>query len=103
MIDFSGAIKFSVFLLLFQGCIFSVSAQGIRGKVISEEGKPLAYATVFARNLNDGIPTNQDGMFEWKLSPGNYDIIVQYLGYQSKLQTVEVKEGWITMDFILET
>lgn len=103
MMDFSSVIKLSISLLLLQVSIISGSAQGIRGRVTSEEGEPLAYATVFARNLNDGIPTNQEGWFEWKLPVGNYDIIVQYLGYQSKLQTIEVKEGWVNKDFILET
>lgn len=102
MIDFSRELKVLSCFMLFQAFIFNGSSQGIRGLVTSEEGEPLAYATVFARNLNDGIPTNQDGRFEWKLPPGNYDIIVQYLGYQSKLQAVEVKDNWVELDVSLE-
>ncbi|WP_339901821.1 carboxypeptidase-like regulatory domain-containing protein, partial [uncultured Cyclobacterium sp.] len=46
---------------------FPLYGQGIKGFVSGEDGKPLAFATVFARNLNDGIPTNQNGYFEWNL------------------------------------
>ncbi|WP_339921774.1 DUF5686 and carboxypeptidase regulatory-like domain-containing protein [uncultured Cyclobacterium sp.] len=78
------------------------NAQGIKGIVSSEEGQPLAFATVFARNLNDGIPTNQDGYFEWKLPNGHYDILFQYLGYTAQLQTFEVKDDWIEVNVRLE-
>ena len=39
-------------------------AQGIKGTITNQDGQPLAFATVFARNVNDGIPTNQNGYFE---------------------------------------
>lgn len=79
-----------------------LQAQGIRGKVLSDLGEPLAYASVYIRNLADGIPTNQNGEYEYKLKPGYYDIVVQYLGYTTVLQTVEVKENWIELDFELK-
>lgn len=79
-----------------------VFPQGIKGRVVSENGAPLAYASVFVRNLNDGIPTNEEGFFEMRLAPGHYDIIFQHLGYQSKQQTVAISEGWVNLDVQLE-
>lgn len=76
--------------------------QGIKGFVSGEDGKPLAFATVFARNLNDGIPTNQNGYFEWKLPKGNYDLLFQHLGYTTQLKAVEVKEDWVEVNISLE-
>ena len=95
---------FWIGLLLF---VFSLAgtqlnAQGIKGTVSTVDGQALAFATVFARNLNDGIPTNQNGYFEWKLPNGHYDIIVQYLGYTSQLKTVEVKDDWVEVNVSLE-
>lgn len=81
---------------------FGAYAQGIRGKVASDSGGPLAYASIYVRNINDGIPTNQEGIFSYNLPPGHYDILVQHLGYQSEQRTVEVREGWVEMNFILE-
>ena len=77
-------------------------SQGIKGQVVSDEGVPLSFASIFIRNINDGIPANQEGYFEMKLAPGYYDIIVQHLGHQSVQQTVEVKDEWLMVDFTLE-
>ncbi|MCH7408808.1 DUF5686 and carboxypeptidase regulatory-like domain-containing protein [Belliella sp. DSM 111904] len=77
-------------------------AQGIRGTVTDDTGEPLGYASVFIRNLGDGVPTNQQGDYEYKLQAGFYDVVVQYLGYTSKVQTVEVKNEWVKLDFKLE-
>ncbi|WP_296705618.1 DUF5686 and carboxypeptidase regulatory-like domain-containing protein [Algoriphagus sp.] len=80
----------------------SVEAQGIRGKVVSSEGELLPYASVYIRNLGDGVPTNQDGRYEYKLEPGVYDVLIQFLGYKSQLKTVEIIDTWVEMDFTLE-
>ncbi|MBD8490236.1 carboxypeptidase-like regulatory domain-containing protein [Echinicola sp. CAU 1574] len=79
-----------------------IEAQGIRGRVLSRDGDPLAYASVFIRNINDGIPTNQDGDFEYPLASGYYDIIVQHLGYKSVQKTVQINSGWVELKIELE-
>jgi hypothetical protein len=87
-------------------CLFGISiysnAQGIKGKVTTKEGEPLPYASVYIRNLEDGVPTNENGLYEFRLKPGFYDVIVQFLGYKSVLETVEVKQDWVGLDFSLE-
>ncbi|GGF21020.1 hypothetical protein GCM10011339_06290 [Echinicola rosea] len=83
------------------GLVMSAFGQGIRGKVLGEDGTPIPYASVFVRNLNDGIPTNQNGAFEYPLAPGHYDIIVRHLGYETQQQTVEIKNDWIQVDVTL--
>lgn len=77
-------------------------AQGIRGKVSTTEGESLPFASVYIRNLEDGVPTNENGLYEFRLKPGFYDVVVQFLGYKSQLQTVEVRDAWIDLDFSLE-
>ena len=94
--------RFSLFSVLFFLCsLLSLRAQGIKGLVRSTEGEPLAFASVYIRNLQDGVPTNENGRYEFKLAPGLYDVVVQYLGYASQIQTVEVKNDWVTLDFSL--
>jgi hypothetical protein len=78
-------------------------AQGIRGKVSTTEGEPLPFASVYIRNLEDGVPTNENGLYEFRLKPGFYDVVVQFLGYKSQLETVEVRDAWIELDFKLES
>jgi len=69
--------------------------------VTNEAGEPLAFASVYIRNLQDGVPTNESGRYEFKLAPGLYDVVVQYLGYASQIRTVEIKSDWVTLDFSL--
>ena len=79
-----------------------VFGQGIRGKVATIAGEPLPFASIFIRNLEDGVPTNENGLYEFKLKPGVYDVVVQYLGYKSQIQTVEIGSEWKELDFSLE-
>ena len=80
-----------LFLILFFSSLVLVQGQGIRGLVTTEAGEPLAFASVYIRNLQDGVPTNESGRYEFKLAPGLYDVVVQYLGYASQIRTVEIK------------
>lgn len=76
--------------------------QGIRGQVTTSEGEPLPYASIYVRNLGDGVPTNDEGKYEYKLPKGIYDVLVQYLGYKSQLETIVVGDDWTVRDFVLE-
>ncbi|WP_026966277.1 DUF5686 and carboxypeptidase regulatory-like domain-containing protein [Algoriphagus terrigena] len=89
--------------LLFFGFQNFSFAQGIRGKVSSQDGEPLAFASIYIRNLEDGVPTNENGLYEFRLKPGFYDVIVQFLGYKSQLETVEIKDSWVDLNFTLES
>lgn len=86
--------------------IFSLNSlsfgQGIKGTVKNSDGEPLGYASIFIRNLGDGIPTNQDGSYELKLQKGVYDVLIQHLGYKSYLETVIITDQWINLDVTLE-
>jgi hypothetical protein len=89
--------------ILFFGLVSISEAQGIRGKVSNQEGEPLAFASIYIRNLEDGVPTNENGLYEFKLKPGFYDVVVQFLGYKSQLETVEIRDSWVELNFTLES
>ncbi|MDA0313731.1 MAG: DUF5686 and carboxypeptidase regulatory-like domain-containing protein [Bacteroidetes bacterium] len=90
-----------LFIIFFFSVLFLVQGQGIKGVVTTEAGEPLPFASVYIRNLQDGVPTNENGRYEFKLAPGLYDVLVQHLGYASQIQTVEIKSDWVTLDFSL--
>jgi hypothetical protein len=76
---------------------FSVS-----GLVTDERGTPLAEANVALFTKADtlllrGAPASQDGTFTLRRVPeGSYSLIVSYLGYQSAMIPVEVRDRDIT-------
>ncbi|NVJ84914.1 MAG: carboxypeptidase-like regulatory domain-containing protein [Algoriphagus sp.] len=94
--------------ILFLTLTFMVSpflgfSQGIRGTVSSNDGEALPFASVFIRNLGDGVPTNVEGYYEIKLAEGIYDVYFQFLGYKSRIETLIVKgDEWTTFDVQLE-
>ena len=92
-------IFFCFFLL---ASIIEGNAQGIRGKVTSKSGEVLPFASIYVRNLGDGVPTNQNGEYEFRLKKGVYDVLAQYLGFASEVKTVVVLEDWVELNFELD-
>ena len=68
-------------------------AGGIKGRISTAEGTPLAYATIFIKQTGSGGVTGPDGHYEIVLAPGNYDVTYQYLGYETITRQVEVNES----------
>jgi len=95
-------IKFLILLLAIISTDLEVIAQGVRGHVRNEAGEPLPFASLFVRNLGDGIPSNAEGYFQLALKPGVYDVWVQFMGYQSVLRTVEIDREWVELDIVLK-
>lgn len=95
-------ISFSFFLTFQVLFLSALQAEGIRGKVTSEKGEPLAFATIYVKQTGSGTVTNEEGFYEIRLSPGRYDLIFQYLGYQSKAESVVIGESFRTLDVSLK-
>ncbi|MBN8577794.1 MAG: carboxypeptidase-like regulatory domain-containing protein [Cytophagales bacterium] len=75
---------------------------GIRGTVKSEDAGPLAYATIFVKQTGTGSATDLEGKYEVILKPGRYDVLFQYLGYESVSRVVEVGDGFEEINLTLK-
>ncbi|WP_282017660.1 SusC/RagA family TonB-linked outer membrane protein [Salegentibacter mishustinae] len=60
----------------------------ITGTVISEEGIPVAGATVAVKDSNRGTMTDFDGNFELEVSTGE-TLVISYVGYKTKEVSVD--------------
>src|SRR5688572_6189432 len=76
---------------------------GIRGTVKSEKGEPLAYTTIFVKQTGSGTTTNEQGKYEMILAPGKYEIIFQYLGFETAIRDVEITDSFVVLDILLKT
>jgi hypothetical protein len=92
-----------ILLLIFAATAVSSYAGGIRGTIKAEDGTPLAYATIYVRQTETGAASDLQGRYEVSLPPGTYDILWQYLGYESIQKKVEVTNDWTTIDITLKT
>src|SRR5688572_5549409 len=97
------ALKSLLVLILFPLFIVTTQASGVRGTVKSDDGTFLAYATIFVKQTGSGTTTNMDGYFEIQLSPGSYEFVFQYLGYQTEVRQLEVKDTFVELHIILKT
>jgi hypothetical protein len=101
---FTCSVRLSLFLLtLFSFNAFSAS---IKGKIKdANTNEPLVGASFVIKNTKLGTLAGLDGSFEIKnLTVGSYEIFVQYIGYESKTQKIEVKSQTqvLTLDFLLK-
>ncbi|MEX0275189.1 MAG: carboxypeptidase-like regulatory domain-containing protein [Flavobacteriaceae bacterium] len=97
--------KFFSFLL-FTACL-SVSAQEtgtIKGNVFDtfDQDETVMFASIWLKDTSEKTQTNLHGNFEFAhVPPGDYTVIIDYLGYESKEiqivlkahETLEITEG----------
>ena len=87
-----------MFLLLFVFGLNIVHAQEsgkLQGRITDKNsGDPLPGANVFLEGTSLGAATSVDGEYNIRqIQPGNYTMIIRYVGYQEKKMPVIVKSG----------
>jgi hypothetical protein len=90
-----------LFAIIFSNLSFG---QGIKGKIIiSETGEPLAFATIYIKQLETGTSTNLDGDYSFPLKAGKYDVYFQYLGYEAIRKEITVSNQFVELDIVMKT
>jgi hypothetical protein len=85
------------FLFFFCHCF----SQKIKGIVSSNDGKPLAFASVFIKEINKGTNSNTEGNYSLQPKPGTYTLVCQYVGYQKEERTITLVNTDLEVNFIL--
>ncbi|WP_394707692.1 SusC/RagA family TonB-linked outer membrane protein [uncultured Bacteroides sp.] len=60
----------------------------VRGIIIDERGEPLIGVSVLVKGTSSGTITDINGQFSLKLTNGNKELVISYIGYHT--QTIEV-------------
>jgi|DewCreStandDraft_4_1066084.scaffolds.fasta_scaffold28407_2 hypothetical protein len=81
--------------------LYSEAQSGIKGFIKNKNNKPLAFATIYIKELKTGTITNEDGYFEYRLPAGEYNLNFQYMGYKPDNIKVNVKEAMLNLDIKL--
>jgi hypothetical protein len=105
LVIFSAMIKClcSSVLLLF--VFVSVHAQNlsISGRVKDKKGETIPGAGVYLSNYKNATVTNTDGQFVLgNLKPGNYDVLVQMMGYLPYTKNVILSDKSATIEIVLQ-
>ena len=78
------------------------NAATLRGLIKDAEGKPLAFASLFIKGTQKGVSANSEGRYEIVLSPGEYILIAQYIGFARKEVRVKLGAQDLELDIVLE-
>ena len=65
----------------------------IFGKLISEDNKPVDYATVALEGTKYGCISDADGLFVLNVPSGQYLLTVSAIGYKTAKKSITVEEG----------
>ena len=85
---------FMKYLLSFTFCFLITAttfATHIRGKLTDQKGEVLSFASIYVRGTSTGTTSNIDGLYDFVLEEGSYELVFQYVGYESKTETITHK------------
>jgi hypothetical protein len=87
--------------LLFSGITAYSQGFKVSGKILSETGDSISYASIRVKELRSGTTSRADGAFELSLNKGNYHLEISMLGFESREINIDVQEN-IKQDIILQ-
>ena len=88
-----------VFCFLFTSFLFSQEQGAVAGTILDKEmnNEPLLFANIQVKNLSKKAQTNFHGHFEIAgIDPGNYTLLVSYLGYETLEIPITIEENKTT-------
>lgn len=83
------------FLLFFVHCLVAQQDHQsiIRGTVKDSEGNPVEFATIYIEEIREGTQSDHEGAFFLRVTPGQYTLRVQFMGYETYEQDIRVQPG----------
>lgn len=90
-------------VLIFQVIAFSALAGGVKGVIKSDDGNVLPYASIYVKQTGSGSATDLKGKYEIQLPLGHYDLVFQFLGYESVNRSVDITSDFVVLDVTLKT
>jgi Fe(3+) dicitrate transport protein len=95
-------LKSHIIIVLISVFSNSMLAQGIKGTVLdTETDTGIELAEIFVLDSNLKAVTDGNGNYELQLPTGEHKIAAFYLGRQSDIKIIKIKDGWETLDFSL--
>lgn len=91
--------KYLLFFLLI-GFVSPASAQvyQLTGRVTDKENKPLGFTAVYIRNSTYGTVSNEQGRYQFKLTPGDYTIVYRHTGYKEQVEKITIDKDNLLHD-----
>ena len=75
--------KITIFLFLFVSVLTNAQKVTVSGKIVDKNQKILTGATVLVKETNQGLSSDLDGNFSFRLNKGSFTIQVSYIGFKT--------------------
>ena len=78
-------LRFLLLSLFFATTIFAQNGT-VTGTILDKEfnNEPLPFANIVIKGTKQGASTDENGKYSISLKPGNYTLVIGYLGYETK-------------------
>jgi len=83
-------LRLVISILIFCLSALMAMGQGIRGRITNEQGEAVGYANIYIPKLATGTTSNMEGNYELKLPEGIWEVLFQYLGYQTQTTAIAI-------------
>lgn len=81
---------------------YSQSSYLLKGKIVDEQGEPMAFATVYIKGTSKGTSTNNNGEYQLPVEKGPNTIAYQYVGYATQEINIDISERTTVKDVQLK-
>jgi hypothetical protein len=81
-------------IILFILTIFTASAQQymLSGVITGQKNEVVPFTSVYIRNSTYGTTANEEGRYQFKLSPGTYNVTYRFTGYQELTESITITD-----------
>lgn len=90
-------MRISAFLFLYLSVLFCGAYQ-VKGIVTDAKGARLPYTNIYIKGTSNGTSANAEGEYTLEIANGRYEIVFQHLGYQQRIEAVNVLGANVTLN-----
>jgi Outer membrane protein/protective antigen OMA87 len=86
-------------------CLFTLNvySQNFKGKITDKIGEPIYGASIYIKEINQGLVCNEEGYYQTTLKTGNYQIEYKCLGFKTVNRKIQITNNeTTTVDIVLE-
>lgn len=96
-------LRLRITVILYCFTLLVSYSQGIHGRITNDKGEAISFANIYVAQLSTGTTSNIEGNYELKLPEGAWEVLFQYLGYQSQSKTIQIDASFQEVNIQLQT
>ncbi len=89
-------------IILITTFLYSIVTFGqITGSVSDRSGELLPLVSIYIQGTSTGTTTNLEGVYQLNLNNGSYDVVYQFIGYETQVKSIQIDGTPQIIDIVL--